>query len=131
MGTDIHCHAEIKIDGKWHQYNEVPIRRNYMLFGFLAGIRGVEQAFPIRGLPRDLSAVTELAANWWLGDGHTHSWIGIEEIVEVITRFPKMFADYGTGSKYLFGNGYEGFLLYRDEYPECIEDIRWVFWFDN
>ena len=131
MGTDIHCHAEIKVDREWHHYSEVPIERDYVLFGFLAGIRCDEQAFPVRGLPADLSVVTRLEADRWDCDGHTHSLIDIKEITRTILKFPKMFAKYYGGSKYLFGNGFENFLVNRDEYPQDIEDVRWVFWFDN
>lgn len=32
---------------------------------------------------------------------------------------------------YLFGNSWSDFTGHREDYPTEIEDLRWVFWFDN
>ena len=32
---------------------------------------------------------------------------------------------------YLFENGWNDWLRYREDYPSCIEDIRFICWFDN
>ncbi|MGL4618801.1 MAG: hypothetical protein ACRCZS_07040 [Chroococcidiopsis sp.] len=131
MGCDIHCHAEVKIDGVWNHYNEINIERNYDLFGYLAGVRGDKnQAFPVRGLPNDASNLTRCESDWLDIDGHTHSWISIDEIAQVINQFHKGL-EKSMKNSYLFGNKYEFFREYREDYPDFVEDVRWVFWFDN
>ncbi|MGG6283740.1 hypothetical protein ACQ4M3_19335 [Leptolyngbya sp. AN03gr2] len=131
MGCDIHCFAEIKVNDQWHYYGELDIVRNYDLFGAMAGVRhsGTE-IFSVRGLPKDLSFVTSLHWKDWEGEGHTPSWINSAEIAELIKRFPKSLG-FPNFRQYLFGGSYEGFVMHPKEFPESLQDVRWVFWFDN
>lgn len=151
MGCDIHIHSEIKLAGTWHHYSLPEPARNYELFALMAGVRADDGSpDPIcmpRGLPNDITTPTRLAAKWIGPDGHTHSWFGPEEIVALHNgckehdiklrhawNFGNPLPDYklSTAFGYLFGNTWvtwaEG---EREDYPPGIEDIRWVFWFDN
>jgi hypothetical protein len=138
MGCDIHGHFEIKVRGRWLHYNMPRIERNYRLFGRMAGVRGDEK--PIvepRGLPKDMSEITKLEYEWWGVDAHTSSWFNAEEIAEIIEYHESLVEPsqrYKIAHEewfYLDGNGWDGFLKYRKDYPEEIEDIRFIFWFDN
>lgn len=134
MGCDIHVHFEIKLNGKWEHYSQPRIERNYELFGRIAGVRNedIRPICPPRGLPRDCSITTAFCAG--RAKGHAHGWLNATEIETVfdfhrhITKNNMLaFEQWG----YLFGNGWNNFLEFRDDFPKEIEDIRMVFWFDN
>lgn len=140
MGCDIHLHTEVKINGVWHHYGAPSIDRSYQLFGKMAGVRGdTEPVSPPKGLPPDMSPVTAFAYVQWDADAHTASWLNAEEIENVCTwandRFSptdKAWLDWETLEiGYLFGNSWSGYIRYPSDRPEGLEDIRWVFWFDN
>lgn len=136
MGCDIHAHFEIKVDGEWLHYSQPKIKRSYALFEKMAGVRGdVENALCApRGLPNDISKTTEICANYDDVDGHTHSWIGADEVAEVISFIEKqsgVFSVEADGWGYMFGNGWDAFSKYRNDCPDFLQDIRLVFWFDN
>lgn len=130
MGCDIHCWAEVKVEGRWHAYNQIQIDRDYGLFGAMAGVRRSEdRMFPTKGVPTDLSFVVSLEVDRWSGDAHNHSWLDLEEIVRLNQCFPAIGVKYQ--DEYFFGGTYPGFAKYREDFPSFIEDVRWVFWFDN
>lgn len=143
MGCDIHLHQEIKIDGKWEHYRACDVPRYYRLFYKMAGVRGMsrdgEPVKPIsspRGVPDDVSVVTKVSLDRWKDDGHSHSWLNAAEIAELEDWLrEQMVGDAWKLERtywgYLFGNSWGGFWKDRLDYPECIEDIRFVFWFDN
>jgi len=138
MGCDSHCHLEIKVGGTWLHYSAPRVHRNYELFEKMAGVRGEERKAiaPPRGIPGDASDVTKLEAKWLGSDCHSHSWLSANELAEIIKFQEKQYGnDFWKVSHqewgYLNGNGWDGFLKYRDSYPKEIEDIRLVFWFDN
>jgi hypothetical protein len=147
MGCDIQLHTEVKINGQWHHYGAPSVDRNYTLFALLANVRNDEPGdkwyvTPIsepRGLPADATALTKFDSDRWGLDGHSHSWINAEEIARV--------AEFANSKKwrgrdgsafweadnfgYLFGNNWSGFTKYPEGRPEGLEDVRFVFWFDN
>jgi len=149
MGCDIHLHTEIKLDGVWHHYNAPHIRRMYALFSLMANVRNVhldnkDYIVPIslpKGLPEDLSVITQLSYNRWELDAHNMSWFNAEEIflleewmAKNAPSFVREFDNWG----FLFGNDWGGFHSWDRtdydgyyEYPPEIEDIRFIFWFDN
>ena len=138
MGCDIHAYFEIKVNGKWLLYDQPNIERNYQLFSKMAGVRGDEDPLSVpKGFPTDASEVVTLEYNWWGTDGHTHSWFNADEISKIIkyheSIVPKenLFRVSFEQWFYLYGNEWEHFRESRSEYPEEIEDIRLVFWFDN
>jgi hypothetical protein len=145
MGCDIHLHIEIKISGEWHHYSAPAVRRDYELFEKMAGVRGERQnaiAFP-RGLPNDATFLTTFDARHWNSDGHSHSWLSSEELILLEdwseARNPKMNMDLdlecGILHCYLFGNSFAGLHKYPNDNRRLremgLEDVRFVFWFDN
>ena len=84
MGCDIHSYAEKRVNGKWEELDFSPFHwRQYGVFGFLAGVRnysGVPVLAAPRGLPRDASDYVREESDSWNGDGHTHSWLSVEEL---------------------------------------------------
>ena len=88
MGCDIHTYAEKKSkDGKWELIPTVELfsERNYFLFELLAGVRSYVGLKPIaspRGIPKDVSESTRESCNEWGEDGHTPSWLSLEELLE-------------------------------------------------
>lgn len=132
MGCDIHCFQEVKINGKWHCANQPRIDRNYELFEYMAGVRGDENnaAFPVRGLPDDLSEYVSIEADIWGDDAHAHSWITGDEVEQTHKWIRAQgwrnywYSPFG----YLFGNGWADGDAPR---PVGYEEARLVFWFDN
>lgn len=111
-----------------------------MLFAKMANVRNDGSVEPIsmpKGLPKDISAVVKVEADRWKLDAHSHSYLNVDEISKIIEFHEKMVGE-GDAWKihhfewgYLFGNGWNSFKKYRDQYPKAVEDIRLVFWFDN
>ncbi len=141
MGCDIHLHTEIKINGQWHSYGTPNGGRWYALFEKMAGVRGDESnaiALP-RGIPEDISEIVKVSHERWRGDAHSASYLDADEIkiLEVwyrdqIKASPPEEYDYPEKYwGYLFGNSWGGWVDHCDDYPMGIEDIRFVFWFDN
>jgi hypothetical protein len=134
MGCDIHLHSEIKINGKWEHYSAIEVDRDYMLFGLMAGVRD-SKVTPIcqpQGLPDNLSVVTKLDYERMKDDAHSMSYYNstlIYELEKAIEDNREFLFNSKFG--YLFGNAYGQFINYPNDYPEEIEDIRFVFWFDN
>ena len=68
--------------------------RNYNFFAILANVRNrrgcaemsTRQGFkPIsmpRGLPQDISPEIKQLSDWWGIDGHSHSWLTVQELIE-------------------------------------------------
>lgn len=139
MGCDIHLVLEFRdeafgwtgIDtfasshGSSHD-SPIARDRNYKLFAALCGVRG-EGPEP-RGIPNDASTTTRVLVKQWDSDGHSHSWLPLEQAA----------AEFNT-------RRYEGQKpadpeSYRDKYPasfwfgvseDNLENYRLVFWFDN
>ena len=134
MGCDIHLHTEIKVDGVWHHVATANFERNYALFNFLAGVRGDGPGIaPCRGVPEDASLVTRMDCDHWGADGHSHSFLHSYEI-PVVEDWLKDTADDLWPERqwgYFFGNSWGGFVKYPHKRPTGVEDVRFVFWFDN
>lgn len=145
MGCDIHLYAEVKIAGAWLLYTQPRMIRCYALFEKMAGVRGdVANAIaPPRGLPGDCSRMTRWAAEYDEAYAHSHSWLDAREIAELCTWGRKKLTpsrdrqalgywdfEFETGA-YLFGNSWEGFTRCPNDRPKMLQDIRWIFWFDN
>ncbi len=141
MGCDIHLFTEVKIDGVWHCYNSPNIDRWYGLFAKMAGVRGdgsITQIVEPKGIPDNLGVVVALSFKEWHGDAHTPSWFNVNEIKELEDwlksenkrmkpdkyYYPEM--EWG----YFFGNSYGGFDPLTPP-ADGVEDVRFVFWFDN
>jgi hypothetical protein len=99
MGSDIHVHVEQQdLDGSWQHTRwpaEVPdyvgagpfTRRHYGVFGFLGlcsrNYSRVPAVAQLRGLPPDISRETRRDAHAWRADGHSHSWVSVQELADV------------------------------------------------
>ena len=108
MGCDIHMYTEAKMSvngnptwvcvDSWKlnryygeagepQYEVRPVyrARDYSLFTLLAGVRSSGDN-PVlsdrRGLPRDASDAINDASDRWGGDGHSHGWATLKELVD-------------------------------------------------
>ncbi len=107
MGCDIHCYKEKLVNGKWVSadewveeddgdggtYMEVPYRkrfseRNYGLFGLLCD--NVRTSHPLsfaeRGMPEDASIEVEAEVERWDCDGHSHSYLSLQELKDLLER---------------------------------------------
>ncbi len=147
MECNIYLHTEVKINGEWHHYGTPDVSRNYHLFARMAGVRSDGEVKPIappRGIPDDATALTKFDRAHWGVDGHSHSWLGAEEITELTKYIAEVIKlRDGLGMSlwdcdnfgYFFGNTWGGFWECRNDpnsgTPKGVEDIRFVFWFDN
>lgn len=139
MGCDIHLHIEVKLNGKWEHWANPGVERSYMLFAKMAGVRNNWDIKPLsepKGLPSDLTTVTQFIADYDGPDGHSHSWLNAKEIEALgeFTKTPEMLNYYRKDrwldlnahvlrGSYLCGNSFES-------RPKGITDVRFVFWFD-
>jgi len=135
MGCDIHFHSEVKVNGKWEHYSEVGIDREYDLFAKMAGVRNYRGITPIsepKGLPTDISVVTRLDAEKWRDDGHSWSYFNSKEICKLQSWIEDQMGSENSWELeriywgYIFGSAWN-----VEKLPPGIEDIRFVFWFDN
>lgn len=139
MGCDIHLHTEVKIKGTWHHYSCPNVNRHYNLFAKMANVRNNGKIEPIskpRGIPLDAAFLTKFACTDYGMDGHSHSWLNAEEIFILYEEFGCMLDEcYSPAFGYFFGNDWDTFWKYRngdsDIIPEGVEDVRYIFWFDN
>lgn len=148
MGCDIHAHLEVKIENVWRYYAPVKLWRNYEVFSKMAGVRSCKGSpNPIslpKGLPKDVTFMTKFHSDYLDEDGHSHSWFNYDEILELLEFFNnklgyKPWGDYKEKENrkwndlgiWIFGNSISGFRKYPADYPETLQDIRLIFWFDN
>ena len=131
MGTDISLFTEVKINGQWHCYSKPEVGRDYYLFNRMAGVRGSGFSEPPisepKGMPEDISLITKLHLENEHGFDYGLSWLNGDEILrlEECVDFPERLWGY------LFDNSWGGFAKGLDQYPKEIEDIRFVFWFND
>ena len=148
MGCDIHLHIEVKIEGIWHHYAAPSISRNYYLFEKMAGVRGDENnaISPPKGIPNDATALTNIVYQNEECDAHSESWLGIDEIMKLedwlksistkeTDSYAKYDLEYGILRTYLGGDSFTGWKRYPEDgsplSPATVEDVRFIFWFDN
>lgn len=148
MGCDIHLHCEIKVDDEWLHYNQPHLKRDYYLFAKLAGVRNENNIVgdPIsidRGIPENASKTTRIDVIYWGCDGHNHGYITADEIVDLVewmtsneyphvnTQEDRILLERNYWG-YLFGDTWEGFILYPNErIHKFVQDVRFIFFFDN
>ena len=148
MGCDIHLHIEVKIDGIWHHYGAPSIDRNYRLFEKIAGVRGdiTNAISPPKGFPVDATTLTNIVYQNEECDAHSVSWLGVEEIMKLedwLKSIPRKESDsyakydleHGILRMYLGGSSFTGWKRYPEDgsplSPAMVEDVRFIFWFDN
>lgn len=136
MGCDIHLVVEKQVDGKWIAFNtmnfsysingklHVPAarERNYKRFAAIAGVRG-DGPKP-KGLPEDISDTTKHLVDHWGPDGHSHTWLSLQEAVNIFEATEKeetYWLDTGHPAGFYF-------YVYEDGDPG---EYRLIIWFDN
>lgn len=156
VGCDIHMFVEVKYsfgdNNKWinfdhhtknpyfDEYRDTPEFdvielhdvRNYLAFEQLCGVRAYTESpsiSPPRGVPIDISAFVKQHVESWNIDGHSHSFVTLEEIRIYRANLKDLSFD---GLKYI----HEALELRAIEYfltPEGVDpkNIRIVFFFDN
>lgn len=93
MGCDIH--ALIEVDGRygWTCAGEPDIGRNYAIFSVLGNVRNYDDVIPFiaeRRFPEDrdteewwdCSDAFRGLATEWDGDGYSHSWVTLREMMD-------------------------------------------------
>lgn len=146
MGCDIHAYLEKKnVNGKYEYVQDVfDDGRDYNLFACIADVRNYSNIEPIipprRGMPSDVSAYVRDERNIWGSDGHSVSWIDIDEFFNFdYSKNIKQNASYNTWGGVTNGNQlpmtYQDFLGEHNmktilRFGKLI-DHRIVFWFDN
>ena len=140
MGCDIHFHSEVKINGTWHHHSSSRLKRNYYLFAKMANVRNNIPIRPIslpKGWPDDVTYLTKLESEQYGVDGHSHSWLNAREIVELhkfISDHPEYFGEFWDHHHlpYFMGNHFNDFVEYPEDWEKYgVEDVRYVFFFDN
>lgn len=141
MGCDIHLHQEVKVNGKWLHFNEPRVPRNYLLFAIMAGVRHDTRdtdikPLPQKGLPSDASEITKLRFQDEEADAHSMSWIGHSEIQHVYSEWDRLKNEKDKWAQSDLSYGFFGYFagnswLESVTFPEWVEDVRFVFWFDN
>lgn len=141
MGCSIHLHVEVKIDDEWHHWGAPSIGQDYELFEKMAGAHGDERnaITPPRGLPDDITKPTKFDVARWDDDGHSHSWLSVDEIDLLRSWWESrpgsvalsLYFEEHLLAMHLFGNSLTEWHRYPDENREGVQDVRFVFWFDN
>jgi hypothetical protein len=132
MGCDIHCFAEVRYKGKWQFAGEVTMDRHYDIFSKMANVRneedsGIEPISLPRGVPCDADDLTKLIMEY--EDYHSRSYLSLNEM-KILDKWVE-----NTGGPFLKWNYIKWpWAIMTDELMpkfEQIEDIRFVFAFDN
>ena len=141
MGCDIHFHIEVKVNGSWEHYGSPDINREYNVFAILGNVRGGEHGtfIPVsdhRGIPEDATIITKMCYEDIADDAHGMSYIDRNEFHILQERLNKLNGsdpshdlEYHLLHTYLMGNSFE-YAEYKSNLYE-LEDVRFIFWFDN
>jgi hypothetical protein len=113
-------------DGEWNVdwSEQFYSDRNYYLFSILADVRndgGVEPIGYTKGIPDDASSGYLYKCDQWDGDGHSHSFFTLEELLNVD------WSEYE--SEYI--DDFMKTLEKMKEIDENTSSIRCCFFFDN
>lgn len=140
MGCDIHLHTEVKIDGVWHHHGAPDIPRNYTLFDKMAGVRKREGDIvslkPHAGIPRDATGLTKIYFAKEKPDAHDVGWFDEQQIIELTVWWEKWYKEHNTTENCtnLYIESQVDYLFRNAWYKQTqngVEDIRFIFWFDN
>ena len=153
MGCDIHMQVEYrtKIDGtmqwcdgnlyevdKFRDYypdDPKPVRiylanekRNYTLFGLLAGVRNydIKPIASPRGFPDDASKSIIQEYNYCGSEAHSASWLTLAELMNAARTHPDLLNDLVAELHTYFHR------VFPNPAPLITQnELRIVFWFDN
>lgn len=109
-------------DGSWHA-DEMYNGRSYYLFSILADVRnGSGEIEPIdypRGIPDDVSSGYKYVVDRWDGDGHSHSYFTLHELM-----------NYDWSKYEMLGEFMETIETMKNIDPDP-KNVRCCFFFDN
>lgn len=116
---------DVWFDPEWYTI------RSYQFFAALAGVRnrwGVNQPYPLRGLPEDLSKVVQDERD----GGVAHSWLTIDEVEKLPSLIDRDSLDPAYELEYSLEDSY----FYKVTLPLIKKVVgkskaRIVFWFDG
>jgi hypothetical protein len=145
MGCDIHMVLEKRTGDKWvavnafnrhsvllrgKQYGGTLIStpaarsRNYLRFAALAGVRG--DGLAPKGIPDDASDTALLLISEWGSDGHSHSWLPLEEAAHIFAETERWLED---DDEWHRSHPLEFFFCVESD--DQVNSYRLIFWFDN
>ena len=141
MGCDIHGFLEwkrFKGDDGWFILGIPPDDRWYDTFAVLAGVRnyveGLEPIAEKRGVPDDASYETKEEVEKWGVDGHSHTWLTIDDIDnydwnQVVTDRDGV----QVRASMLLTPNWVAFINYMRELSRIHgkNKVRLIIWFDN
>jgi hypothetical protein len=111
-------------------------QRNYSLFADLASVRGHGRE-PL-GLPDDASDLALMMADSWGEDGHSHTWITMDEALPIFLQAGQFGSMSEAVTTALAKGDIEGTLMRYmahfwslDSESESLADYRLIIWFDN
>jgi len=122
MLTDVHGHFEIKTDNEWHYYGQPHLARDQALFDELLKIC-------ISGIPEDVSKTTMLHIHNMIPRIEHYSWLDADRIASIMYSTASSIHPHNWGR--LFGEPWDSFKTLRTCYPEPIDDIRMIVWFNE
>lgn len=156
MGCDIHIYLEQRIEPEWvfiHEfdimnakifgggrsdyYHPVIAQRDYSFFGAIASVRSA----PIghqepRGMPIDASRYVKWQKTRWGEDAHSASYMSAAEFLPIFmqhkltaSELSEVMATRLLGDKTTFIDVMSEYICQL--YSDCIDDYRFVFFFDN
>jgi hypothetical protein len=102
--------------------------RHYLRFAAMAGVRGPGPS--PKGLPDDCSALTKYHVADWNGDGHSHSWMALDEAAKLYNTV--RYAQEAPLDIESYQAKYPASYWFDVEDDEGdLSEYRIVFWFDN
>ena len=146
MGCDIHIFLERKNSkNQWVDsmvYKNDPYvgfrplshyARSYTLFATLAGVRGDDPIEYPKGIPEDCSLEYKKLCDVWEGDGHSHSYFTLRELLDAAPSCSELRKD----QLYEFISHLKSIIKVQDywvddkEIDDNAEKYRVCFFFDN
>ncbi len=136
MGLDMKAHIEVLINDKWMYYSPADFVRDYDLYDKIGnpGNDNIKPACSSFGFPSDASEMTKIHRGW--SDGcnvHCEGLLSSEEFCSLgISLSWSYYRDaVCRGHIYLFGNAFDKFYEFKEDYPDFVQDFRVVFWFER
>ncbi len=139
MATSIHAFGEVKVGGRWYLHSKFKIDQSYSLFNKIAGINSDDYEedilLPLKGIPKDVSLVTLRYYESYNEDAHSATWFNQSEIKQLIKwmihKGRYSYSDIEQTFGYVFGQYWSSATDEKEYIPKDLQDVRFVFWFDN
>ena len=141
MWSDLHLHAEVKINNRWEHYSTAYLTTKNSIYSYLMAMYRFtkrEKSVYHGGPQQDISPITKLA----------YKDLGLAPLVFMYPQQILFMANslsstikkgnLGEGVDFLedtigdlFGKTWGGFAENPETYPKELENIRWVFWLEK